>query len=420
MGKKSMGAFLVELRKEKELTQQQVAEALNVSNKTISKWERDEGYPEITMLTEISRFYEITTDELLEGCRNDEKNLPEGIVFYEPEVNPKWALLDKYSIIAKTLSVCSFGLLIIFCLIISATTLGVNGVQIPLGVSTLSFAYMVYVILEKNKYKQEITLKSYNNLFFSFFFFGITLFTIISFGVSENYGWLISPLPLIVSGVFFSIITTYLSYSLLNKILKFSVITKEKRKVKRLFTYLSAIFTSIAVVVVILLSIYEVKTIKPIEHKVEFLKMYDTYESAVYDYQRLKELIFENGRLYELVEDEGNILQLTEIVFFVEDGENGYKKSMRDRIETHLVFEGEKHKADFIELHIVETGKLDFLEQMDENIVFDDENFAIEFSETEKLLDMAKRTSVYYSIIAMGVSSVLYSILSLVYYKKEE
>ena len=62
-----MGTFLTDLRKERGLTQQEVADSLNVSNKTISKWERDEGYPEITILTEIAKFYSITTDELLNG-----------------------------------------------------------------------------------------------------------------------------------------------------------------------------------------------------------------------------------------------------------------------------------------------------------------------------------------------------------------
>ena len=69
MDKKSMGTFLTDLRKERGLTQQEVADSLNVSNKTISKWERDEGYPEITILTEIAKFYSITTDELLQGGR---------------------------------------------------------------------------------------------------------------------------------------------------------------------------------------------------------------------------------------------------------------------------------------------------------------------------------------------------------------
>ena len=103
MDKKSMGTFLTDLRKEKGLTQQEVAEKLNVSNKTISKWERDEGYPEITMLPEIAKFYEITTDELLQGAKNEK--LQDNVVIYKPEPDPKWSKLDKYALIANILSV---------------------------------------------------------------------------------------------------------------------------------------------------------------------------------------------------------------------------------------------------------------------------------------------------------------------------
>lgn len=45
MSNKSIGSFLAALRKARGMTQQEVADCLNVSNKTVSKWERDEGYP---------------------------------------------------------------------------------------------------------------------------------------------------------------------------------------------------------------------------------------------------------------------------------------------------------------------------------------------------------------------------------------
>ena len=67
MEKKTMGSFMAALRKANGLTQQQVADKLNVSNKTISKWECDEGYPEITMLPAIAEIYSVTVDELLRG-----------------------------------------------------------------------------------------------------------------------------------------------------------------------------------------------------------------------------------------------------------------------------------------------------------------------------------------------------------------
>ena len=69
MEKKTMGAFMAALRKANGLTQQQVADKLNVSNKTISKWECNEGYPEISMLPVIAELYSVTVDELLRGER---------------------------------------------------------------------------------------------------------------------------------------------------------------------------------------------------------------------------------------------------------------------------------------------------------------------------------------------------------------
>ncbi len=69
MEKKTMGSFMAALRKANGLTQQQVADILNVSNKTVSKWERDDGCPEITMLPAIAEIYSVTVDELLRGER---------------------------------------------------------------------------------------------------------------------------------------------------------------------------------------------------------------------------------------------------------------------------------------------------------------------------------------------------------------
>ena len=60
MEKKTMGSFMAALRKANGLTQQQVADKLNVSNKTISKWECNEGYPEITMLPVIAELYSVS------------------------------------------------------------------------------------------------------------------------------------------------------------------------------------------------------------------------------------------------------------------------------------------------------------------------------------------------------------------------
>lgn len=61
------GKIISNKRKEKGLNQIQLAELLNVSNKTVSKWERGDGYPDITLLPDIAQCLGITIDELLTG-----------------------------------------------------------------------------------------------------------------------------------------------------------------------------------------------------------------------------------------------------------------------------------------------------------------------------------------------------------------
>lgn len=67
MEKKTLGAFIALLRKEKGLTQKQLAELLNVSDKTVSHWECDETSPDISLLPILAQALGVTVDELLQG-----------------------------------------------------------------------------------------------------------------------------------------------------------------------------------------------------------------------------------------------------------------------------------------------------------------------------------------------------------------
>lgn len=62
-----VGTLLYRLRKEKGMTQKQIAEQLNISDKTISKWERGLGCPDVSLLGELSNVYEINIEKLLAG-----------------------------------------------------------------------------------------------------------------------------------------------------------------------------------------------------------------------------------------------------------------------------------------------------------------------------------------------------------------
>ena len=63
--KKSFGEKFNDFRKKKGLTQEQVAEKLNVSPQAVSKWENDLSYPDIELLVDIAKMFDASIDELL-------------------------------------------------------------------------------------------------------------------------------------------------------------------------------------------------------------------------------------------------------------------------------------------------------------------------------------------------------------------
>ena len=67
-----IGAFLKALRKEKELTQEQLAERLRVSGRTVSRWETGSNMPDIAMLVELAEFYDVSIPEIINGERKSE------------------------------------------------------------------------------------------------------------------------------------------------------------------------------------------------------------------------------------------------------------------------------------------------------------------------------------------------------------
>lgn len=78
MEKKSIGSFLTALRKASGLTQKQLAEKLNVSDKAVSRWERDECAPDLSLIPVLAEIYGVTSDEILRGQRTDPEKLYHG------------------------------------------------------------------------------------------------------------------------------------------------------------------------------------------------------------------------------------------------------------------------------------------------------------------------------------------------------
>lgn len=72
----TIGNRISKHRKEKSLTQEELAEKLGVSSQAVSKWENDQSCPDISLLPNLCRIFGISTDELLTGDRNEVRMVP--------------------------------------------------------------------------------------------------------------------------------------------------------------------------------------------------------------------------------------------------------------------------------------------------------------------------------------------------------
>ena len=67
-----IGEFLRDLRKEKDMTQEELAEKFGVSSRSVSRWENGITMPELGILVELADFYEVDIKELIDGERKSE------------------------------------------------------------------------------------------------------------------------------------------------------------------------------------------------------------------------------------------------------------------------------------------------------------------------------------------------------------
>lgn len=115
------GKFLSQLRKEKGLTQVQLAEQLNVTDKAISRWETGKNYPDIEMFESLSNILDVSISELLEGKRIEKEallNVSEEHIVKQIQKNKKSN--KKYRIIIS--------IVIIFAIVSGCIAMKANGI----------------------------------------------------------------------------------------------------------------------------------------------------------------------------------------------------------------------------------------------------------------------------------------------------
>lgn len=161
MEKKTIGTFIAALRKANGMTQQELANRLNVSNKAVSRWERDECAPDLTLIPALAEIFGVTCDELLKGERifiehNQEKT--------EPKVEKQLKALINRSISSfKTLLWISLALSVVGLVCMFSISYGFYRPIIGFAVMILfEAAAFVLAIIGVNKMKEA---KKENELF---------------------------------------------------------------------------------------------------------------------------------------------------------------------------------------------------------------------------------------------------------------
>ena len=108
-----IGKFIAESRKSKNLTQRQLADALSISDKTVSKWECGKGLPEVSLMLPLCAALEITVNDLLSGEKVSEvdyKTKAEGNMMdlvKENEENKKRMALSIIAGVITVIAVCA-------------------------------------------------------------------------------------------------------------------------------------------------------------------------------------------------------------------------------------------------------------------------------------------------------------------------
>ena len=91
MNQEKIGKFIVECRKEKNLTQEQLAEKIGTSSKSVSRWENGKTMPDYTIIEDLTKILDISINEFFYG-----EKIPEDKVESVSEENLRRMFRDKY------------------------------------------------------------------------------------------------------------------------------------------------------------------------------------------------------------------------------------------------------------------------------------------------------------------------------------
>lgn len=133
----NLGEKIVEMRKSKNLSQEQLAEKLDISRQTISNWENGKFYPDIDSLVKLSKCFNISLDDLLNYDAKVLDHLKDSTDIVKSNKNILYAILLNI-------------ILVIFFIIIGIFfDTSISIIIIVFTISIISFSYLFYQIIKK-------------------------------------------------------------------------------------------------------------------------------------------------------------------------------------------------------------------------------------------------------------------------------
>lgn len=443
MEKKTMGAFLAALRKANGYTQQEVADKLNVSNKTISKWECDDGCPEIMMLPAIAELYSVTVDEILKGER-----ITKTEVEVKPENTEKRAkyLIERaltknknLNIIAVTLSVVGA---ILPYFVLKFIPINYHFIPIIISVVLITVAIIITLIatnnLKSNLYlndiinEDDIKITKCSAIKYLYSVIALSIISVVGIilvllDIPFLLPFLILPVILFISGI--------ITYSLYFKHAQKENLVKPKTREEILrrkkFIKVTAIICSIVVICSILLCLIPAYFNTTATYKFSFKDavsyQYENLEEAEREYYKIKNAIVDGKPLYNLVEY-NNVYELSvtyqEVIFDITKTDEGYciNNYTYDSDIQKKLFETEEELEAFIKtLYNNDIEETDLLNVVQKDINFDDETLTISYRLHNQMLWFEFCSLLGNFILASGIIDYSICIASVyLYFKKKK
>ena len=291
----NFGDYLYALRNQKGWTQQQLADLLGVTNKTVSKWERNEGYPSIDTLLSLSKLFNVTVDELLNGGSCGSKDSAMEIL-----------LQDWQSVKNKMISnlILFVGLLVFFGLYFFVHNFVIS-FFVFLVFALCSISLLIYRqekllhLMNKKKDKKEVLeWLCYLGICVSLLF-PCTIGEFVTYTIMENFevntyitfkNYLIEWLPLCL--------TIALIFVMMHKIIKDNLYAQIKNRLKRIMiVYVTAVL-AFAIFFGLIPKIRVYSDSQYTQMKANYLSLVDSFDGKAYKPSTLNPH-FEGKKVYE-------------------------------------------------------------------------------------------------------------------------